>query len=209
MAAQDTDQTQFWRGDFGNNYTVRNSENAENLNSQIELWKTILESLSGDPPQSILEVGANTGNNLRAIRSLSKAELFALEPNKMARQMLAKTGTVPLQNVLNGVATSIDLANESIDLAFTSGVLIHIHPNNLKESCQEIYRVAARFIVCIEYFSDTPEEITYRGHNEKLFKRDFGGYWLDLFPEMKTLKYGFIWKRLSGLDNLTWWVFQK
>ena len=130
MAAQDTDQTQFWRGDFGNNYTVRNSENAENLNSQIELWKTILESLSGDPPQSILEVGANTGNNLRAIRSLSKAELFALEPNKMARQMLAKTGTVPLQNVLNGVATSIELANESIDLAFTSGVLIHIHPNN-------------------------------------------------------------------------------
>ena len=69
--------------------------------------------------------------------------------------------------------------------------------------------MAARFIVCIEYFSDTPEEVTYRGHSEKLFKRDFGEYWLDLFPEMKTLKYGFIWKRLSGLDNLTWWVFQK
>ena len=46
--------------------------------------------------------------------------------------------TVPRQNILNGVAASIDLPNESIDLAFTSGVLIHIHPNNYNETCIEL-----------------------------------------------------------------------
>ena len=46
MATQDTDQTLFWRGDFGNNYTVRNSKNAQNLSSQIELWETHPEDIN-------------------------------------------------------------------------------------------------------------------------------------------------------------------
>ena len=55
-----------------------------------------------------------------------------------------------------------------------------------------------------------------RGHDRRffgfrfrLFKRDFGGFWLDNFPDLQVVKYGFSWKRLTGLDNLTWWVFEK
>ena len=71
------------------------------------------------------------------------------------------------------------------------------------------YRVTRRYIVCIEYFSDKPEEIPYRGHDGVLFKRDFGGFWIDNFPDLETRDYGFVWKRVTGLDNLTWWVFEK
>ena len=71
------------------------------------------------------------------------------------------------------------------------------------------HRVARRYIVCVEYFSDQPETIPYRGHSEVLFKRDFGSLWLDCFPDLRVLDYGFFWKRLTGLDNLTWWLFEK
>lgn len=49
----------------------------------------------------------------------------------------------------------------------------------------------------------------YRGHDDRLFKRDFGGYWLDHFSDLWTVAYGFAWKRITGLDNLTWWLFEK
>jgi pseudaminic acid biosynthesis-associated methylase len=209
MTTQDTDQLQFWRGDFGNAYTDRNSNAAEHLRARVAMWSPIMASMVGAPPRSILEVGANIGNNLRALRQLTSAEFFALEPNQKARGVLVDEGVVPAKNVHDGFAASIDLPAGAVDMAFTSGVLIHIHPDDLEASCREVHRVASRYIVCIEYFADTPEEITYRGHSERLFKRDFGGHWLDLFPEMETMAYGFAWKRLTGLDNLTWWVFRK
>jgi hypothetical protein len=54
-----------------------------------------------------------------------------------------------------------------------------------------------------------PEMFPYRGHDDRLFKRDFGGYWLDHFSDLWTVAYGFAWKRITGLDNLTWWLFEK
>jgi hypothetical protein len=92
------------------------------------------------------------------------------------------------------------------DLVFTSGVLIHIPPDELLAACQGIYDAAERYIVCIEYFSADPEEKPYRGR--KLWKRDFGSFWLDNF-DLIPLACGFAWNRTTGLDNLTWFAFKK
>ena len=43
----------------------------------------------------------------------------------------------------------------------------------------------------------------------KLFKRDFGSFWWDLYPDLKLVDYGFFWKRVAGLDDFTWWLFEK
>ena len=50
---------------------------------------------------------------------------------------------------------------------------------------------------------------THRGREGPLFKRDFGALWLDLFPGLALVAYGFFLKRATGLDNLTWWLFAK
>jgi pseudaminic acid biosynthesis-associated methylase len=204
-----SEQLKFWRGDFGNDYTDRNTNSARELRARVALWAPIMARLEGAAPQSILEVGANIGNNLRALRQISDAEFFAIEPNGKACDVLVDDGVVPADNVHEGFAADIDLADGAVDLAFTSGVLIHIHPDDLLASCSEIYRVARRYIVCIEYFSDKAEEIGYRGHSERLFKRDFGSFWMDSFPDLQILDYGFAWKRTTGLDNLTWWLMEK
>lgn len=205
----DTPQLQFWRGDFGTDYIGRNSASAEQLRARVAMWAKIMNCLVGSPPKSILEVGSNIGNNLRALRTLTGAEMYALEPNAGARRTLVDDDVVPSINAIDGFAAGIPLADGKVDMAFTSGVLIHIHPDDLLASMREIHRVASRYVVCIEYFSDKPEMIPYRGHDDRLFKRDFGGYYLDNFPDLQVVDYGFSWKRLTGLDNLTWWVFEK
>ena len=205
----DTAQAEFWRGEFGDTYAGRNAATSEHLRSRVAMWAKIMNAVVGDPPASILEVGSNIGNNLRALRTLTGAEMYAVEPNQQARNILVRDGVVPAANALDGLATKIGLADGAVDLAFTSGVLIHIHPDDLLASCAEIHRVSRRYIACIEYFSDKPEAIPYRGHSDKLFKRDFGGFWLDNFADLRVCDYGFLWKRLTGLDNLTWWLFEK
>lgn len=209
MTAGASKQEGIWRGEFGDAYTDRNAVSKERLDALTANWAQILHSTMGLPPRSILEVGANIGLNLRALRRLTEAELFALEPNGSARKRLVDDNVLPATNVFDGLASAIPLKDNSVDLAFTSGVLIHIHPDNLEASCRDIYRVTRRYLVCIEYFSDKEEEIRYRGLTEALFKRDFGDFYLKLFPDLRVLDYGFAWKRLTALDNLTWWLFEK
>jgi spore coat polysaccharide biosynthesis protein SpsF len=202
-------QAEFWRGDFGNAYTGRNVASAEQMQARLALWSEILSHTISAPPASILEVGANLGINLRALRQLSSARRYAVEPNDSARKILVQDGVVAEDDVRDGIASTIKFSDGVADLGFTSGVLIHIHPENLAASLKEIHRCSKRWIACIEYFSDKPEMIPYRGFDDRLFKRDFGGLWLDSFSDLRVVAYGFAWKRVTGLDNLTWWLFEK
>jgi pseudaminic acid biosynthesis-associated methylase len=202
-------QEQLWRGQFGDEYIERNAVDEPKLAARTSSWAQILNTVSGAPPASILEVGSNVGLNLRALRRLTAATFYALEPNEKARGILVQDGVVEKDKALDGLASKIPLAEGTVDLAFTAGVLIHIHPDQLLASCREIHRVSRRYVVCIEYFADKPTGIPYRGHTEALFKRDFGGFYLDNFPDLQVVDYGFFWSRLTSLDNLTWWVFEK
>ena len=198
-----------WAGDFGDTYTERNVADKASVDGRIHMWRRVLRPLSSALPESCLEVGANVGINLRALRALHAIEMYALEPNAKARGVLVRDDVVPAGHVLDGSAENIDLADERVDLVFTSGVLIHLDPKRLEAACREMHRVARRYLLTIEYFASEPEEKTYRGEEGLLFKRDFGGFWLDLFPTLTLVDYGFFWKRATGLDNLTWWLFAK
>lgn len=204
-----TPQLDIWRGEFGTAYIDRNAAEPARLAALTAHWARILKTTEGAPPQRILEVGANIGLNLRALSRLTTAEFHAVEPNARARQTLVRDGVVAAERVHDAVASSLGLADGAVDFAFTSGVLIHIHPRDLLASCREIHRVTSRYLACVEYFADGEQEVPYRGLGEALFKRDFGGFYLDNFPDLRLLDYGFAWKRTTGLDNLTWWLFEK
>lgn len=202
-------QLEKWRGQFGNAYIERNRIDGERLRASTGMWSRLLGRLAGAPPRSILEVGANVGANLHALRLLTDAELWAIEPNATARANLTASEALPPARILDGTAQKIGLADGAVDLAFTCGVLIHIHPDDLPAACSEIYRVARRYIICVEYFADQPEEKDYRGERGLLFKRDFGAYWMERHPDLVPLDWGFNWRRVTGLDNSTWWIFAK
>lgn len=204
-----TDQLAAWCGAFGDSYVDRNVASDEIMFSRTQMWSRILTPLNGAPPMTILEVGANIGLNLRALKKLTNARLIAIEPNEKACARLIEDGVVDQNDLHNGFAQNVPMPDGVADMTFTSGVLIHIAPEDLPAAMSEIYRLSSKYVMCCEYFSDHPEEINYRGHDGLLFKRDFGAYWLELYPDLELVDYGFFWKQVTGLDNLTWWLFRK
>ncbi len=192
--------TDLWTTDFGDAYTQRQLDNGD---ARLQMWRMILPR----HVESILEVGANVGANIEAISQFSAAELYATEPNDQARQQLINKGICV--EVSGDRAAELQPPDDEFDLVFTSGVLIHVPPDQLRVSMQEIHRVAKRWIICAEYFAPQEEMIPYRGHDNALWRRDYGSLYLDQFPDLKCTLCTFAWKRMTGLDNLTFWVFEK
>ena len=205
----DTSQLDEWRGEFGVAYIERNSAKPERVQQRADAMSKILDHIDDALPQSIIEVGANVGLNLRALKVVVGAELIAVEPNYAARKILSADGVLPADHIFDGTADALPLEDASVDLVLTSAVLIHVPDELLEASYREIHRVAKRYILCLEYFSPNPVEIHYRGRDDMLYKRDYGGLWLDWYPDLELIADGFFWKRTTGLDNVNWWLFRK
>ncbi|MBX7195962.1 MAG: methyltransferase domain-containing protein [Sandaracinaceae bacterium] len=202
-------QIDHWTGEFGNAYVARNPPSAHNVRLRTRALAPILARMDGEPPRSILECGCNVGLNLRALAQLTEAEIFGLEPNRSAREMVRRDGVLDPTHLVEGTLGAIPFPDASIDLVFTSGVLIHVPPAELTRAIEEVHRVSRRYVLAIEYFSPKPEAVPYRGHSELLWKRDFGGAYLDRFPSLVPIDTGFLWSRTSGCDDATWWLFRK
>jgi pseudaminic acid biosynthesis-associated methylase len=199
-----------WKGNFGEGYLERNKAEKEIMSSVSILWSQIFRNIQHKMPHSILEVGCNLGINLRVLQNLSSAELFGLEPFSDALTLCLEDRILQKENAFNISGQEMHVFEDNkFDMTFTSGVLIHVNPEDLKCVTRNIVRVSSKYVVCIEYFSDKEEEIIYRGQSGLLFKRDFGSFYLDNYPELSLLDYGFAWKKTTGLDNLTWWLFEK
>lgn len=202
-------QIEEWIGNLGDEYIERNEFAAWKIPYGVKAFRRILNGLD---IKSILEVGSNIGLNLHYISQIIKRDLqaYAVEPNKKAYKRLISNKSLKLENAWNCDAFNLPINDSSIDLVFTAGVLIHIHPDNLNRAMDEVVRIARKYVLCIEYFSHEPVEIKYHGKSGLLFKRDFGGEYLDRFPDLKCIRYGFLWqKEFKIFDDLNWWLFIK
>jgi pseudaminic acid biosynthesis-associated methylase len=209
MAADEPKALGAWSGEFGDRYTERNAASIDAVRGRTRVWAEVFRPIVGDMPASALEVGPNVGLNLRGIQALAPMDLWGIEPNPAARERLVADGVLPADRVIEGFGHEIPMADRSVDLAFTSGVLIHVDPTLLERTMREIHRVSAKYVFCAEYFSPKAETIPYRGETDLLFKNDFGSLYLDLFPDLRLVDYGFFWRRTTVMDDSTWWLFRK
>jgi pseudaminic acid biosynthesis-associated methylase len=202
------EQENFWETKYSKDYIQKNSNFNHGLN--IEGWKKILKSVSA--PSNILECGANIGRNIEALNHIyPEAAKTAIEISADASKILRNK--YKDLNVIDSSILESKITNNSFDLSFTMGVLIHIHPNDLKQNLEKVILSSNRYVVIGEYFNRTPVSLTYQGEEDKLFKRDFGKFALENFSDKIELKdYGFLWGHLydeGGFDDITWWVFER
>ncbi|MEO8843754.1 MAG: methyltransferase domain-containing protein [Kofleriaceae bacterium] len=108
--------------------------------------------------------------------------------NDVAKPRALVRARNPEDNVMCATAFDLPFKDGFADLAFTSGVLIHIAPADLAKAMAEIYRVSRRYIVAIEYDAPIEQEIQYRGNGDSLWKRDHGGLWQAAYPSLKLLR---------------------
>ena len=207
MSEHRTEQENFWAGEFGKKYINRNRGDraiAANTVLFAEIFQSLPEKIS-----TVMEFGANIGNNLVAInRLLPFSELTALEINAEAVEVLRKSEEV--NKVYHTSIMDFEPEHPS-DLIFTKGVLIHINPDHLENVYNKMYSASKRYICIIEYYNPTPVTIEYRGHSERLFKRDFAGDLMDMYPDLRLINYGFVYHRDNNfhLDDLNWFLMEK
>jgi pseudaminic acid biosynthesis-associated methylase len=198
-----TAQELLWQGEFGREYTERNAVSPE---ARQPFFARVLGKTFG--VSSICELGANRGHNLAAIRGLSdNYHLTGVELNPQAAALLGA------QEGIRAVRSAIlDFdSDEPFDLVYTCGVLIHLNPDDLPAVYRKMFALSARYILINEYFNPVPVSLDYRGHTDRLFKRDFGAEFLAANAHRACVAdYGFLWQAVEpAWDNTTWWLFEK
>ena len=205
MPSYETSQEEFWAGTFGTEYIKRNVEPAY-LASNLAFFSRALSRTRG--VDSVLELGANVGMNLRALSALlPSATLAGVEINPAAARTLREWGGADVHE-----GSILEFAvGEPVDLAMTKGVLIHISPDVLTKVYDKLAASSRRYVLIAEYYNPTPVTVTYRGHEERLFKRDFAGEFLDRHPEFTLHDYGFAYRRDPRFpqDDITWFLMAK
>ncbi len=205
MGSYKTEQEAFWASSFGDEYTDRNV-GEQVLAGNINLFSKILaDSLD---IKSVIEYGANIGLNLRAIKLLKPdIELSAIEINEKAVATLKQSGKIKVyhQSILD---FTMDYQR---DLVLIKGVLIHINPDYLNRVYESLYSTSRKYVCIAEYYNPTPVSVTYRGHKDRLFKRDFAGEMLDKYQGLKLVDYGFAYHRDNNYpqDDITWFLLEK
>ena len=187
-----TEQGEAWRGEFGDEYSVRNrldtAELDESYRSKYGVTRTALNrKFLADIPRSasILEVGCNLGNQLLLLSKMGFENLSGVELNpKIAERARLR---VPQATIGEGSALSLPFDDASFDLVFTSGVLIHIAPHNLPVAMAEIHRCARNWIWGFEYHASEITEIPYRGRSGLLWKADYARRYAEAFPDLELI----------------------
>lgn len=197
-----TFQLKQWKGRFGKEYTDRNVLSPNEVDklykdnygiTRKELNKLFLDKI--DCSARILEIGSNVGNQLLILQKMGFKNLYGIEPQDYAIE-ISKSRTKGI-NVIRGNIFDIPFKDEYFDMVFTSGVLIHISPKDIKKAIKEIYRCTKRYIWGFEYYANEYTEIIYRGQRNLLWKANFPKIYTDNFLNLKIVKIKF----LRYLDN--------
>lgn len=203
-----TEQETFWAGDFGTEYIKRNQGDAllaSNLNHFSKALRNIRNVKTG------IEFGANIGMNLKALKLLYPTmNLHAIEINADAARELKQV--IPIDNIYqSSILDWTPPPMHTWDLVLIKGVLIHINPDELDQVYDKLVVATSRYLMISEYYNPVPVAIPYRGHTNRLFKRDFAGEIMDRHPEMQLIDYGFIYRRDPNFpqDDMTWFLMEK
>lgn len=200
-----TEQEKFWETEFGNDYLARN-DGEPLIASNISLFSKILRSAPN--VKSIAELGCNIGLNLMALNRISKElDLRGYEINPLAAKAAADQ---VFGNIVNTTITEPLEKEKKFDLTFTKGVLIHINPEKLDTVYENLYALSNRYILVCEYYNPSPVAIEYRGHQDRLFKRDFAGELISKY-NLRLLDYGFNYHLDPYFtnDDSTWFLMEK
>lgn len=199
-----TEQEDFWSGEFGDAYIERNRNNSS-IYQKAAVWARMLRCVSNIT--SAVELGCNIGVNLQTLNAAYPGmQLTGYEINQKAASTAEAICNANIKN--QTITETID--DGPFDLAFTSGVLIHINPKHLDMVYRNLCGLTRKYIIISEYYNPKPVSVMYRGHRQKLFKRDFAGELIDNYG-CRLVDYGFFYRRdnWTPQDDLTFFLLEK
>lgn len=177
-----------WKNKDGDKYIKRN---------QIDYRKRIpfLNKTLPKDIDSVLELGANCGHNLQAIKEIGEKnnreiDVHGIEINKNAVKIAKEAYGIELMeaDIVNGVIYGFSNA----DLVMTWGVLIHINPIDLGKVFENLNKAATKYILMIEHKEQYIRTIADRWYKDggSMWVMDFSNEFIKRYPEWKVKKQG-------------------
>ncbi|MDO8561481.1 MAG: methyltransferase domain-containing protein [bacterium] len=192
-SAKTTKQISHWSGEEGNNYVERNPHSTAEMDevyvadcgvSRSAMNRDFLGTI--EKSISVLEVGANVGTQLQFLYDQGFSKILGVDVNR--RAITEAKHLYPSVDVVEGSGFDLPFKDGSFGLVYTSGVLIHISPDDIKSIMSEMHRVSSRYIWGFEYYAPEYTPVTYRGKKDLLWKTDFADLFLAQFPDLRLVK---------------------
>ena len=199
------EQELFWKGEFGDEYADRNF-GTQFVAAKVDMFVKALKVANNI--KSIIELGANRGLNANALKTiLPNIHYTGVEIGEKAYKLLSQNSNVDkcYHSSIHDFETE-----EKYDVAFIAGVMIHINPKTLTEVYKQLEKLSQKYVLICEYYNPVPVSIEYRGHEGKLFKRDFAKEFMDE-TGYRLLDYGFLYRHDVKYqhDDVTWFLMEK
>lgn len=107
-------------------------------------------------PQSVLELGCGAGRNLFWIHdALPSAELSGIEVNPRAVAEARRQLPSSVRIVEDSIHDLTGVKSKSMDIVFTSGVLMHIPSNHIEQIIREAHRIARCAVIHFELHGES------------------------------------------------------
>jgi len=177
----DTNQIKTWQR-IGAEYTKGNPYDPagrEKARSYFFKYATDL-----DRSLKILEVGCNNGTNLGVLKNMGFKNLSGVDVLSDAIESAKKN--VPDATFQVGSILELPFEDNSFDLVFTCGVLIHVHPNEVTQAINEIHRCSKKYIWGFEYYNEVCEEAAFRAR-DACWSADFASLYAQNHDDLNLL----------------------
>lgn len=201
-------QEKLWQSGFGTAYHMRNQ-----WEDRKDFWFEILGNKILTNATSVLEPGAGKGENLIAIREARKdyleiqmndEMLTGIEINEKACEVLGGQGV----DYYSGAFLDVRLQRQ-YNLVITRGFLMHVPTTALQATLTKIYNASSKYICLVEYYSPTRREVEYHGQGSALWIDDFAGRMMDIYRNLKLVRYGFKYHKDNNGNDLTYFILEK
>lgn len=153
--------------DYWNKYT---DDNESKYNEEFS--KFIRDLATSLRANNVLEVGCNSGNDLRSFPN--DFDVHGVDLNDHALDIAKKK--LPSFKFQNGSIIDLPYEESSIDFVFTHYVLNYISENEIDKAIKELYRVSKKYILNCELYDENESPID---GNSKLWKRNIYKRWVN------------------------------
>jgi len=153
--------------DYWNKYT---DDNESKYNEEFS--KFIRDLATSLRANNVLEVGCNSGNDLRSFPK--DFDVHGVDLNDHALDIAKKK--LPSFKFQNGSIIDLPYEESSIDFVFTHYVLNYISENEIDKAINELYRVSKKYILNCELYDENESPLD---SNSKAWKRNVYKRWLN------------------------------
>ena len=160
------DLRQGWRGEQGAAWAVRNQITAEATDASYRIrfgcdkTRALAGLMEGRVPlnASLLEVGCSAGGHLNTLAAAGWGNGFGCDLNFGALQRADVRSDL---RVVQADAIVLPFRDNAVDLATTSGLLMHVPPWLHRMACRELTRVAQRWLLICEAWAPVRTALQY------------------------------------------------